>query len=78
MKERVGDEKHIIISVAVRDINDHIRFYSSMPHTRIQLDTFRRTIIYTNVTTTRFYSLFIYKHRRQRAEATYMPVKSVQ
>jgi len=28
MKERVGDEKLIIIGVAVRDINDHIRFYS--------------------------------------------------
>ena len=28
MKERVGDEKLIIISVAVRRINDHIRFYS--------------------------------------------------
>ena len=29
MKERVGDEK-LIISVAVRGINDHIRFYSQM------------------------------------------------
>ena len=29
MKERVGDEK-VIISVAVRGINDHIRFYSQM------------------------------------------------
>ena len=28
MKERVGDEKLIIVSVAVRGINDHIRFYS--------------------------------------------------
>jgi len=29
MKERVGDEKlSVIISVAVRGINDHIRFYS--------------------------------------------------
>jgi len=28
MKEREGDEKLIIISVAVRGINDHIRFYS--------------------------------------------------
>ena len=28
MKERVGDEKLIIISVVVRGINDHIRFYS--------------------------------------------------
>jgi len=29
MKERVGDKKLIIIiSVAVRGINDHIRFYS--------------------------------------------------
>jgi len=29
MKERVGDEKLIIIiSVTVRGINDHIRFYS--------------------------------------------------
>jgi len=28
MKERVGDEKLIIIDVAVRGINDHIRFYS--------------------------------------------------
>jgi len=27
MKERVGDEK-LIISVTVRGINDHIRFYS--------------------------------------------------
>jgi len=27
MKERVGDERLIIISVAVRDINDHIGFY---------------------------------------------------
>jgi len=26
--ERVGDEKLIIISVAVMGINDHIRFYS--------------------------------------------------
>ena len=30
MKERVGDEKLIIISVAVRVINDHMRFYSQM------------------------------------------------
>jgi len=28
MTERVGDEK--LISVAVRGINDHIRFYSQM------------------------------------------------
>jgi len=28
MKERVGDEKPIIISVAVGGINDYIRFYS--------------------------------------------------
>jgi len=28
MKERVGDEKLIIISVTVSGINDHIRFYS--------------------------------------------------
>jgi len=28
MKERVGDEKLIIISEAVRGINVHIRFYS--------------------------------------------------
>ena len=28
MKERVGDEKLIIISEAVRGINEHIRFYS--------------------------------------------------
>ena len=28
MKERVGYEKLIIISVAVRGINDYIRFYS--------------------------------------------------
>ena len=27
-EERVGDEKLIIIGVAVRGINDHIRFYS--------------------------------------------------
>ena len=27
MKERVGDGKLIIISVADRGINDHIRFY---------------------------------------------------
>jgi len=30
MKERVGDEKLIIIRVAVRGINDHVRFYSQM------------------------------------------------
>ena len=30
MKERVGDEKLIIISVAVRGISGHIRFYSQM------------------------------------------------
>ena len=30
MKERVSDEKLIIISVAVGGINDHIRFYSQM------------------------------------------------
>ena len=30
MKEREGDEKLIIISAAVRGINDHIRFYSQM------------------------------------------------
>ena len=30
MKERVGDEKLITISVAVRGIKDHIRFYSQM------------------------------------------------
>jgi len=28
MKERVGDEKLIIISATVSGINDHIRFYS--------------------------------------------------
>ena len=28
MKERVGDEKLIIISVTVSGINDHIKFYS--------------------------------------------------
>jgi len=28
MKERVGDEKLIILSVVVRGINDHIKFYS--------------------------------------------------
>jgi len=28
IKERVDDEKVIIISVAVRGINDHIRFYT--------------------------------------------------
>ena len=28
MKGRVGDEKLMIISVTVRGINDHIRFYS--------------------------------------------------
>ena len=33
MKERVRDEKLIIISVAVRGINDHIRFYSQMLRT---------------------------------------------
>jgi len=27
---RMGDEKLIIISVAVRGVNDHIRFYSQM------------------------------------------------
>jgi len=30
MKERVGDEKLIIINIAVRGINDHIRFNSQM------------------------------------------------
>jgi len=30
MKERVGDEKLITISVAVRGINDHIRFHNQM------------------------------------------------
>jgi len=33
---RMGDEKLIIISVAVRGVNDHIRFYSQM-HCRLQL-----------------------------------------
>jgi len=33
MIERVGDEKLIIISVAVRGINDHKRFYSQMLYT---------------------------------------------
>jgi len=33
MKERVGDEKLIIIGAAVRGINDHIRFYSQMLYT---------------------------------------------
>jgi len=28
MKERVGDEKLIIVSITVSGINDHIRFYS--------------------------------------------------
>jgi len=37
MKERVGDEKLIIISVAVRGINDHIWFYSQKTWpTRVQ------------------------------------------
>jgi len=35
MKERVGDEKLIIINVAVRGINDHIRFYSQMHCTAV-------------------------------------------
>jgi len=35
MKERVGDEK-LIISVAVRGINDHIRFYTVSQKTRHQ------------------------------------------
>ena len=30
MKERVGDEKLIIISITVSGINDHIRFFSYM------------------------------------------------
>ena len=30
MKERVGDEKLIIINVAVRGINVHIRFYTGL------------------------------------------------
>jgi len=30
MKERVGDEKLMMISVAVRGINGHIRFYSQL------------------------------------------------
>jgi len=30
MKERVSDKKLLIISVAVRGINDHTRFYSQM------------------------------------------------
>jgi len=30
MKERVGDEKLMIISVKVRGINDHIRFYKGI------------------------------------------------
>jgi len=30
MKERMGDEKLIIISVTVRGINGHIRFYTKM------------------------------------------------
>jgi len=28
MKERVGDEKLIIVSITVSGINDHIRFHS--------------------------------------------------
>jgi len=28
MKERVGNEKLIIVSITVSGINDHIRFYS--------------------------------------------------
>jgi len=30
VKERVGDEKLIIISITVSGINDHIRFFSYM------------------------------------------------
>jgi len=30
VKERVGDEKLIIISITVSGINDHIRFFSCM------------------------------------------------
>ena len=36
MKERVGDEKLIIISVAARGINDHIR---SVSYTHLTLPT---------------------------------------
>jgi len=32
MKERVDDEKLIIISVAVRGISDHIRFQGRLRH----------------------------------------------
>jgi len=37
MKERVGDEKLVTISVAVRGINDHIRFHSQMLKCFVQL-----------------------------------------
>ena len=40
MKERVGDEKLIIISVAVRGINDHIRFYSQRLCTAAYVEQF--------------------------------------
>ena len=46
MKERVGDEKLITISVAFRGINDHIRFYSYMLCTEHKnTDRCRRTLI---------------------------------
>ena len=43
MKERVGDEKLIIIGVAVRGINDHIRFYSQMVCTNARGGDYRGT-----------------------------------
>ena len=45
MKERVGDEKLIIISVAVRSINEHIRFYSQMLCTAAINNTHRTYIM---------------------------------
>ena len=48
MKERVGDEKLIIISVAVRVINDHIRFYSQMLCTAA-INTYNTTRTQTGV-----------------------------
>ena len=45
MKERVGDEKLIIISIAVTGINDHIRFYSQMLCT-IRYDTIRYEMLF--------------------------------
>ena len=66
MKERVGDEKLIIIGVAVRGINDHIRFYKRLVSRtdRARGVFFTDSNLPTNGTRSSFFFFFFPRRRR--------------